>query len=81
MTPDEQQKIIRTIIIDELGVDEIEITPNAKIIEDLNADSLDAIELTMRIEGEFGIEIPDEDAEKLVRVQDVFDYVATHAKA
>lgn len=79
MTKEEQEKTIRNIIIDELGVDETEITPNANFLQDLGADSLDAIELTMRLEEEFGIEIPDEDAEKLATVGDVFNYLAKHA--
>lgn len=66
---------IRQIIVDELGVDAQTVTPNARFINDLGADSLDAVELVMRCEEEFGIEIPDEDAEKLQRVKDVYEYI------
>jgi acyl carrier protein len=65
---------IKQIIIDELGVDERKVKPNARFVEDLGADSLDAVELVMRFEEEFGVEIPDEDCEKLVRVCDVYRY-------
>lgn len=60
----EVQDKIKQIIVDELGVDEAEVTENARFIEDLGADSLDLVELVMRFEEEFDIEIPDEDAEK-----------------
>lgn len=60
----EVQEKIKQIIVDELGVDEAEVTENARFIEDLGADSLDLVELVMRFEEEFDIEIPDEDAEK-----------------
>ena len=62
---------IRTIIATELGVKPEQITPEAKFIEDLGADSLDTVELVMALEEEFGNEIPDEDAEKLISVGDV----------
>jgi acyl carrier protein len=74
------QEKIRTIIVDELGVDEAEVTENARFIEDLGADSLDLVELVMRFEEEFGIEIPDEDAEKIQSVRDAFSYVEQHKK-
>ena len=61
----EVQDKIKQIIVDELGVDEAEVTENARFIEDLGADSLDLVELVMRFEEEFDIEIPDEDAEKI----------------
>ena len=70
---------IKTIIVDELGCDEVEITPNARFIDELGADSLDLIELTMRFEEEFGIEIPDDDADKILfhdaTVRDVNTYI------
>ena len=70
---------INTIIADELGCDINEVTPNARFIDDLGADSLDLVELTMRFEEEFGIEIPDEDADKILfgsaAVRDVHEYI------
>jgi len=66
---------VKQIIIDELGVDENEVTPNARFIDDLGADSLDTVELVMRFEEEFGIEIPDEDAEKIQSVRDAYNYI------
>lgn len=74
------QEKIRQIIVDELGVDEGEVTENARFIEDLGADSLDLVELVMRFEEEFGIEIPDEDAEKIQAVRDAYSYVELHKK-
>ena len=72
------QEKIRQIIVDELGVDEAEVTENARFIEDLGADSLDLVELVMRFEEEFDIEIPDEDAEKIQSVRDAYAYVEQH---
>ena len=66
---------IKDIIVEELGVNADQVTPEAKLIEDLGADSLDAVELVMAIEEEFGIEIPDEEAEKLLAVGDIITYV------
>jgi acyl carrier protein len=66
---------MRQIIIDELGVDENEVTLNARFIDDLGADSLDTVEMIMRFEEEFEIEIPDEDAEKIQSVRDACDYI------
>ena len=63
---------VKQIIVDELGADENEVTPNARFIDDLGADSLDTVELVMRFEEEFGIEIPDEDAEKIQSVRDAY---------
>jgi acyl carrier protein len=74
------QEKIKQIIVDELGVDEAEVTENARFIEDLGADSLDLVELVMRFEEEFGIEIPDEDAEKIQAVRDAYNYVEQHKK-
>lgn len=71
----EVQDKIKQIIVDELGVDEAEVTENARFIEDLGADSLDLVELVMRFEEEFDIEIPDEDAEKIQAVRDAYAYV------
>tara|TARA_B100001939_G_scaffold293859_1_gene266643 strand:- start:498 stop:740 length:243 start_codon:yes stop_codon:yes gene_type:complete len=66
---------VKKIVVDQLGVNADQITPNAKFIEDLGADSLDTVELVMALEEEFGNEIPDEEAEKLVTVGDVVRYI------
>jgi len=66
---------IKKIIVDQLGVDESEVTPEASFVDDLGADSLDTVELVMALEEEFGIEIPDEDAEKLLTIEDVINYI------
>ena len=66
---------IQEIIIDKLGVDANKITLDAKFIDDLGADSLDTVELIMQFEEEFEIEIPDEDAEKILSVQQALDYI------
>jgi len=66
---------IKEIIADQLGVELEKITPEAKFVEDLGADSLDVVELIMAFEEEFGIEIPDEDAEKIQTVGDVINYL------
>ena len=67
---------IKEIIIDKLGVEESKITSDARFLEDLGADSLDTVELIMQFEEEFGIEIPDDDAENLLSVGNVVDYIA-----
>ncbi|MCB1193896.1 MAG: acyl carrier protein, partial [Leptospiraceae bacterium] len=69
------------IIVEQLGVDENEVTPEAHFIDDLGADSLDTVELIMALEEEFGIEISDEDAEKIQKVGDVLSYIKDHSKA
>ena len=66
---------IKDIIVEQLGVNEDQIKPEAKFIEDLGADSLDTVELVMALEEEFGTEIPDEEAEKLQSVGDVVKYI------
>ena len=66
---------ITEIIIDKLGVEKSKITENAKFIDDLGADSLDTVELIMQFEEEFEIEIPDEDAEKILSVKQALDYI------
>lgn len=66
---------IKDIIVDQLGVNAEQLSREAKMIEDLGADSLDAVELVMAIEEEFNIEVPDEEAEKLISVGDIIDYV------
>ena len=69
---------INEIIMEQLGVDENQITPGASFIDDLGADSLDTVELVMAFEEEFDIEIPDEDAEKIRTVNDVISYLNNH---
>ena len=74
---------VRKIIVDQLGVDEEEVIPTASFVDDLNADSLDLVELIMSMEEEFTtgdhtVEISDEDAEKIVTVQDAVDYIKDH---
>ena len=71
---------IKQIIIEQLGVDEGEVTPNASFVDDLGADSLDTVELVMAFEEAFDIEIPDEDAEKIRTVKDAIDYIEKHSK-
>lgn len=72
---------VKEIIAKELEVDIKQMTPEAKFIEDLGADSLDIVELVMALEEEFGIEIPDEDADKLKTVGDAMNYLKSHASA
>ena len=69
-----EQKV-KDIIVEQLGVNPDQVTPDAKFIEDLGADSLDTVELVMALEEEFGQEIPDEEAEKLQSVGDVIKYI------
>ena len=66
---------VKEIIVDQLGVDENQVTASASFIEDLGADSLDTVELVMALEEEFDVEIPDEEAEKISKVQDAIDYI------
>ena len=66
---------VKNIIVEQLGVDEEEVTPDASFVDDLGADSLDTVELVMAFEEEFGAEIPDEDAEKLTTVGAVITYL------
>jgi acyl carrier protein len=66
---------VKDIIVDQLGVNADQVTPEAKFVEDLGADSLDTVELVMAFEEEFDIEVPDEEAEKLQAVQDVISYI------
>ena len=72
---------VKQIIVEQLGVDEGEVTPNASFVDDLGADSLDTVELVMAFEEAFDIEIPDEDAEKIVTVQNAVDYIQKNAKS
>ena len=66
---------VKSIIVEQLGVDEEEVTPDASFVDDLGADSLDTVELVMAFEEEFSVEVPDEDAEKLQTVGDVVKYI------
>ena len=70
---------VRKIIVDQLGVDEDEVTLEASFTDDLSADSLDIVELVMAFEEEFNIEIPDEDASEIVRVGDAVNYISKKA--
>lgn len=71
---------VSKIIVDQLGVNEDQVTPQASFVDDLGADSLDTVELVMAFEEEFGIEIPDEDAEKIITMGDVVNYIEEHQK-
>ena len=72
---------VKEIIVNQLNVNEEQITPQASFLDDLGADSLDTVELVMAFEEEFGIEIPDEDAEKITRVKEAIEYIDSHAKS
>ena len=69
---------VKSIIVEQLGVDEEEVTPDASFVDDLGADSLDTVELVMALEEAFDIEIPDEDAEKMTTVADAIKYLESH---
>ena len=71
---------LKKIIVDQLGVDEAEVVPSASFVEDLNADSLDLVELIMSLEEEFKLQISDEDAEKITTVQEAEDYIEEHLR-
>lgn len=71
---------LKKIIVDQLGVDENEVVPNASFVEDLNADSLDLVELIMSLEEEYKLQISDEDAEKITTVQEAEDYIEEHLR-
>ncbi|MCY3929642.1 MAG: acyl carrier protein [Acidobacteria bacterium] len=72
---------VNSIIVEQLGVDADEVTPQASFTDDLGADSLDIVELVMAFEEEFGIEIPDEDAEKIGSVKEAIDYIQAHGNS
>jgi acyl carrier protein len=74
----EIEERVKKIIVDQLGVNATEVTLEASFVEDLGADSLDTVELVMALEEEFGIEIPDEQAEKIVTVKDAIAHITTH---
>lgn len=69
---------VKEIIVEQLGVDPVEVTHNASFVNDLGADSLDTVELVMALEEEFGMEIPDEEAEKIQTVGNAVDYIKNH---
>jgi acyl carrier protein len=71
---------VKKMIVEQLGVHESKVIPEAKFIDDLGADSLDIVELVMALEEEYGLEIPDEDAEKIVTVGDAIRYIEEHTK-
>ncbi|GAB2712961.1 acyl carrier protein [Kitasatospora kifunensis] len=71
---------VKAIIVEQLGIDEGEVTASASFVDDLGADSLDTVELVMAFEETFDIEIPDEDAEKIRTVKDAVEYIDKHAK-
>jgi len=71
---------VKELVVEKLGVEESEIVPGARFIEDLGADSLDTVELIMKFEEEFDMEIPEAEAEKLRTVQDVIDYITKNKK-
>ena len=71
---------VRQIVVEQLGVDESEVTGSASFVDDLGADSLDTVELVMAFEEAFDIEIPDEEAEKIKTVQDAIDYIEKNSK-
>jgi acyl carrier protein len=70
---------VKKIIVEQLSAEDADVTPEASFIEDLGADSLDIVELIMALEEEFGVEIPDEDAEKITTVSDAVKYIQEHA--
>ena len=81
MSVQEVEDKVTSIIAEQLGVEASEVTKDASFTDDLGADSLDIVELVMAFEEEFGLEIPDEDAEKIVKVSDAVSYIDEHAKA
>ena len=76
-----EKKDVKKIIAEQLGVPEADVTNEKAFVADLGADSLDTVELVMAFEEEFGIEIPDEDAEKITRVKEAVEYIESHAKS
>jgi len=71
---------VKQIVVEQLGVKEDEVSPDASFVDDLGADSLDTVELVMALEEEFNCEIPDEEAEKITTVQQAMDYVNAHSE-
>lgn len=80
MASPELETRLKNIIAEQLGVDQAAIVPTASFTDDLGADSLDLVELIMSLEEEFGVEIPDEDAEKILKVGDALEYLAAHSE-
>ncbi len=80
MEKDELLKKMKEIVADKLSIGEDQVTENASFIDDLGADSLDTVELVMALEDQFGLDIPDEDAEKMTTVGKAMDYIMTHVK-
>jgi acyl carrier protein len=76
----ELEQRLKSIVVERLGVTEAQVVPTASFAEDLKADSLDLVELIMALEEEFGIDIPDEEAEKILTVQNAMDYIDKNAK-
>ena len=74
------EESVKAIIVDQLGANEADVTPDAHFVDDLGADSLDTVELVMKFEEDFDVEIPDEDAEKIQTVRDAIDYINAHQK-
>ncbi|ARN85239.1 acyl carrier protein [Candidatus Nucleicultrix amoebiphila] len=72
---------VKKIVVEHLGVEEAKVTPSASFVDDLGADSLDTVELVMAFEEEFGIEIPDDAAEKITTIQKAIDYIKEHQNA
>ena len=72
------EKRVKEIIVEQLGVNESEVAPEAKFVDDLGADSLDLVELVMALEEEYNMEISDEDAEKILTVGDAIEYIQSH---
>jgi len=72
---------VKKIVVDHLGVEESKVVENASFIDDLGADSLDTVELVMAFEEEFGVEIPDDAAEKILSVKDAIDFIVANATA
>jgi acyl carrier protein len=71
---------VQAIVAEQLGVDQDKVVPDAEFVQDLNADSLDLVELIMSLEEEFGVEISDEEAERIVKVSDALDFIEDHTK-
>ena len=80
MPSPEMEARLKKIVAEQLGVDESKIVPSARFTDDLNADSLDLVEMIMSLEEEFGVEIPDEDAEKILTVGDAIEYIDSHSQ-
>jgi acyl carrier protein len=74
------EESVKAIIVEQLGVNETDVNPDSHFVDDLGADSLDTVELVMKFEEDFDLEIPDEDAEKIQTVRDSIDYIKAHQK-